>query len=251
MNWNIKLGRWLGIDVYLHFTFVLLLAFIGISHGLPERSLAAGLAGALFFSSIFLCVLLHEFGHSLAARRFGIETKDIILLPIGGVARLARMPDRPLHELWIALAGPAVNVVIMVVLGCWLLLTNTFEPLSSLSTNRGGLVERLLIVNGFLVAFNLLPAFPMDGGRVLRSLLALKTDHTWATLIAGRIGQAFAVGFGLFGLVSNPFLLLVAVFIWMGASQEIATARMSSQGYRRPSPPPLPVKRVDNLCPHE
>jgi Zn-dependent protease len=246
MNWNIKLGRWVGIDVYLHFTFVLLLAFIGVSHWLPEQSLGAWLVGVMFFISIFLCVLLHEFGHSLVARRFGIETNDIVMLPIGGVARLERMPDRPIHEFWIALAGPAVNVLIMVVLGCWLLLTKPFEPLSGLSMNRGSFAERLLIVNGFLIAFNMLPTFPIDGGRVLRSLLALKTDYAKATLIAGRTAQAFAIGFGLFGLTSDPFMILIAVFVWIGASQEMAATPWASRDFPRRMPPPLPEKVTGN-----
>ncbi len=124
MKWSIKLGRFAGIDVYLHVTFLLFLAFIATAQGMAEGTVAAALAGGLFFALVFLCVLLHEFGHALAARRFGIRTRDITLLPIGGVARLERMPDRPLQELWVALAGPAVNVAIVALLVVVLLLTS-------------------------------------------------------------------------------------------------------------------------------
>lgn len=224
MNWNLKLGRYFGIDVYLHVTFLLLLGLIGSAHWLAGRSAEAALGGVLFFCAIFLCVLLHEFGHALAARRFGIGTKDIVLLPIGGVARLERMPERPVQEFWIAVAGPAVNVVIGAALGLGLWLTGSFVPLRELSTTSGSFAERLLMVNVFLVLFNLLPAFPIDGGRVLRSLLALRLDFARATQIAGRIGQGMAVVFVLVGLLTNLMLLVIAVFVWLGATREMAAA---------------------------
>ena len=228
VGWSIKLGRLLSIDVYVHFTFLLLLGFIGVSHWMAERSPAAAAKGMLFFVALFGCVLLHEFGHALMARLYGIQTRDITLLPIGGLARLERMPDKPMQELWVALAGPAVNVVIAAVLAAWLSLTNSWQPLSSLSTTAGGFAERLLAVNVFLVVFNLLPAFPMDGGRVLRSLLALRLDYARATRIAARIGQGMAALFGLAGLFGNPMLLLIALFVWIGAGQEAAAVEMKS-----------------------
>lgn len=228
MKWSLKIGRWLGIDVYLHVSFVLLLAILALAHWLPERSLAAAAAGTLFFLALFACVLLHEYGHALMARRYGIPTRDITLLPIGGVARLERMPDKPSQELWVALAGPAVNVGIAAVLGLWLTLTHSWEPLAGLSATRGSFAERLLAVNLFLVLFNLLPAFPMDGGRVLRALLAMSLEPARATRIAARIGQGMAVVFGLAGLVVNPMLLLIAVFVWFGAAQEAASAEVKS-----------------------
>ncbi len=224
MKWNLKLGRYFGIDVYLHFTFLLLLGLIGAAHWLTGRTVGAALGGVLFFSAIFLCVLLHEFGHALAARRFGIGTKDIVLLPIGGVARLERMPERPLQEFWIAVAGPAVNVVIAGALGLGLMLTGGWVSWSELSTTTGSFAERLLVVNLFLVLFNLLPAFPMDGGRVLRSLLALRLDHARATRIAGRIGQGMAVLFALVGVLTNFMLLIIALFVWLGAAREMSAA---------------------------
>jgi len=228
MKWSVKLGRYLGIDVYLHFTFLLLLGFIGLSHWLADRSAAAAMEGVVFFLALFACVLLHEYGHALMARRYGIPTKDITLLPIGGVARLERMPDQPVQELWVALAGPAVNVVIAGALAGWLSFTGSWEPVSNLSTTQGGFAERLLGVNLFLVLFNLLPAFPMDGGRVLRAFLAMRLDYARATRVAATIGQGMALLFGFVGLFTNPFLLFIALFVWIGAGQEAAAAEMKS-----------------------
>ncbi|MCX7826685.1 MAG: site-2 protease family protein [Verrucomicrobiae bacterium] len=228
MKWSFKLGRILGIDVYIHFTFLLLLGFLGLAHWMAGRSIGAAATGVMFFLLLFGCVLLHEYGHALTARRYGIRTRDITLLPIGGVARLERMPDNPAHELWVALAGPAVNVAIAALLFGWLTLTGTWEPLSSLSATQGNLLERLLAVNVLLVLFNLLPAFPMDGGRVLRSLLALRLDYVRATRIAATVGQGMAVLFGFIGLFGNPMLLFIALFVWIGAAQEASAAEMKS-----------------------
>lgn len=228
MKWSFKLGRILGIDVFVHFTFLILLGFIGLAHWMAGRSLEAALAGVLFFASLFLCVLLHEYGHALAARRYGIGTKDITLLPIGGLARLERMPEKPMQELIVALAGPAVNVVIAGGLLAGLFLRNSWQLPSEVSVTSGGFIERLLMVNVFLVLFNLLPAFPMDGGRVLRSLLAMRMDYARATSIAAAIGKGMAVLFGFVGLFSNPMLLLIALFVWIGATQEAAAAQMKS-----------------------
>lgn len=228
MNWSFKLGRFLGIDVFVHFTFVLLLGFIGIAHWVVGQSVASALSGLLFFVCLFACVLLHEYGHALMARRFGIGTQDITLLPIGGVARLERMPDKPVQELWVALAGPAVNVVIAGLLAIWLSVTGTWQPLNSLGIAEGNLLERILVANVFLVLFNMLPAFPMDGGRVVRALLAMRLEYSHATRIAANLGKGMAVLFALFGLVGNPMLLLIALFIWVGASQEAAATQFKS-----------------------
>lgn len=228
MKWSWKLGRFAGIDVYMHATFLLLIAWIALSHWLQARSLPATVAGVMFILALFVCVVLHEYGHALTARRFGIRTRDITLLPIGGLARLERMPEKPMQEFWVALAGPAVNVVIAVVLFAWLLLTNALEPFSSLSVAGGSFVERLLVANVFLVLFNLLPAFPMDGGRVLRALLASRMEYTKATQTAAGIGQGMAFLFGLVGLFVNPFLLFIALFVWIGAAQEATGVQMKS-----------------------
>lgn len=228
MAWSLHLGRWLGIDVYLHVTFLVLLAFIGLSQGLVGGSLNAAITGVLFFGGLFFCVLLHEYGHALAARRYGIATRDITLLPIGGVARLERMPDKPWQEFVVALAGPAVNVVIALGLFIGLKLGGGWHSTHTLSATNGHLFERLLVTNVFLVLFNLLPAFPMDGGRVLRALLAMKLNYARATRIAARIGQGMAVLFAFAGLFGNPMLLLIALFVWAGAAQEATATEMKS-----------------------
>ena len=228
MKWSFKLGRFLGIDVYIHLTFLLLLAFIGIAHWMAGADLGAALSGVLFFVGIFFCVLLHEYGHALMARRFGIGTRDITLLPFGGVAKLERMPDKPAQELWVALAGPAVNVVIAALLGVWLYLTGTWEPLAALGPVDGNLIERLMSVNIFLVLFNMLPAFPMDGGRVLRALLAMRLDYARATNIAATVGKVMAGIFAVLGFLGNPMLLVIAFFIWSGATHEAAATELKS-----------------------
>ncbi|MCU0770430.1 MAG: site-2 protease family protein [Verrucomicrobia bacterium] len=228
MKWNIKLGRFFGIDVYVHVTFLIVLGFLTLASWMATRQLDAALQGAVFFAALFGCVLLHEFGHALMARRFGVGTKDITLLPIGGVARLERVPDKPAQEFWIAVAGPAVNVMIAGVLFVWLAFTQSLQAMLDLSATSGGFASRLLAANLFLVLFNLLPAFPMDGGRVLRSLLAMKLDYARATTIAGRLGQGMACVFGFVGLFGNPMLLLIALFVWIGAAQEMGAAQMKS-----------------------
>lgn len=234
MKWSIKLGRYLGIDVYLHVTFLLFLAFIGSSLLMAGGSLGQALDGVLFFVAVFGCVLLHEYGHALAARRYGIRTRDITLLPIGGVARLERMPDRPMQELWVALAGPAVNVGILAVLLVWMLVRGEGWGRLDLDLTQGSLTTRLLVVNGMLVVFNMIPAFPMDGGRVLRAMLALRMDYARATQIAATLGQGIALVFAFFGLMGllggmgNPMLLFIALFVWIGASQEAGLAQFRS-----------------------
>jgi Zn-dependent protease len=226
MSWSLRLGSYRGIEVSLHLTFLLLLGFLAVSAWASTRSLEAALTGVLFFVLLFACVLLHEFGHALAAARYGIRTRDIVLYPIGGVARLERMPENPLHELVVALAGPAVNVVIAIALFVWLQVSGALVPVESLGWFRGPLVERLLVVNVILVLFNMIPAFPMDGGRVLRALLAMRLEYTRATQIAAHVGQALALVFGLVGLLWNPFLLFIAFFVWIGAAQENAMVQM-------------------------
>jgi Zn-dependent protease/predicted transcriptional regulator len=228
MKWSWKLGEFRGIGVYVHATFLILLGFVVLSHWSAGQSLAKTLEGVGFILALFTCIVLHEFGHALTAARFGIKTRDITLLPIGGLARLEKMPDEPIQELWVALAGPAVNVVIALALFGWLWLSATIAPLERLTVTSGPFLQRLLAVNVVLVVFNMLPAFPMDGGRVLRALLATSMGYARATHIAANIGQAMALLFGFLGFFFNPFLLFIALFVWIGASQEASMVEMKS-----------------------
>lgn len=228
MKWSWRIGTFAGIPVFVHATFLLILGWVALSSWL-QLGTAAGVAGGLaFILALFASVVLHEYGHALTARRFGIKTSDITLYPIGGVARLERMPDQPVQELWVALAGPAVNVVIAGLLFLGLTLTTGMVPLGELTPVSGSFLERLMIVNVILVGFNLLPAFPMDGGRVLRALLAMRMEYTRATQTAANIGQGMAILFGFLGLFSNPFLLFIAFFVWIGASQENRMVQLKS-----------------------
>ena len=226
--WSWKIGEFRGIGVYVHATFLILLAFVALAHWSEDQSVAKTIEGVLFIIALFACVVLHEFGHALTAAQYGIRTRDITLLPIGGVARLEHMPDDPWQELWVALAGPAVNVVIAGVLFVWLLVTSHIEPLAKLSVTSGSFVTRLMVVNLFLVVFNLLPAFPMDGGRVLRALLATRMEYTRATNIAAGVGQAMALLFGFVGFFTNPMLMFIALFVWIGATQEAGMVQIKS-----------------------
>src|SRR5438552_9476749 len=221
MRWSIKIARIAGIDVRIHITFLLFLTWIGFTYYQVGGS-AAAIDGVLFILALFGCVLLHEFGHALAARGFGIRTPDITLLPIGGVARLERMPDKPWQELVVAIAGPLVNVVIAAVLTFALGLHLEWEHLERVNQPGIAMLAKLASVNIGLVLFNLIPAFPMDGGRVLRALLALALPYSRATQIAAGVGQALSLVFGIVGLFANPMLILIAFFIFLGAQQEAA-----------------------------
>jgi Zn-dependent protease len=228
MKWSIKLGKLLGIDVYLHFTFLLLLAFLGFYYWRATQNVEAALRGVAFIVALFGCVVLHELGHALMARRYGIKTRDITLLPIGGIAGLEKMPEKPMQELWVALAGPAVNVVIAAVLFVGLAATAGFTPVEELSVTGGSFWQRLMVLNLFLVAFNLLPAFPMDGGRVLRALLAMRLGRRRATAIAADVGQGMAILFGILGFFYNPFLIFIGIFVFLGAQAEAGMVEMQS-----------------------
>jgi len=226
MKWSWKIGEFAGIGVYIHSTFLLLLIWVGWANLGPDSSIGPAISAIAFVIAIFVCVLLHEFGHALTAQRFGIQTRDITLLPIGGLARLERIPRDPIQELWVAIAGPAVNVVIALILAVWLAVTHDWGRLSDIGIATGPFARRLLVVNVFLVLFNCLPAFPMDGGRVLRAVLATQMDHVRATQIAATVGQAMALVFGFFGMLFNPMLLFIALFVWIGAGQEASMIQM-------------------------
>ena len=231
MKWSWKIGEYAGIGVYVHATFLLIIGYFALTHWRAGGP-GAALSGVLFILALFVCIVLHEFGHALTARRYGIATRDITLLPIGGVARLERMPEDPWQELWVALAGPAVNIVISVTLAVWLMVTDQWGGLDRVAFDQltfGSFLPILMAVNLILAGFNMLPAFPMDGGRVLRALLAMRMDYLRATQVASGLGQAMAFLFGFIGLYSwNPFLLFVALFVWMGAQQEASLVGVKS-----------------------
>lgn len=245
MRFSLTLGQVFGTAIRLHVTFVLfLLAIGGVTYA--QLGAAAAVAMVVFIALVFGCVLLHEFGHILAARRYGIHTPDVILLPIGGVARMQQMPETPGREIVVALAGPAVNVAIAAVLLAGLgglpSLTAVMEP------TIAGVAGRVLYANIALVVFNMIPAFPMDGGRVLRALIAIWRGRAQATRIAALIGQSFAVLLGLFGLLGGNLLLpLVAGFIFLAAQAEKRAARLSgrAQGIRTGDAMRVDLPRLD------
>ncbi len=224
--WTFPLFRVAGIPIRVHFTFPLLLIFLGWVEAQQSNNVVFEL---LFVLALFGCVLLHELGHALVARRFGIRTADIVLYPIGGVARLDGM-GKPPQEFWIAIAGPLVNVAIAAVILLGLLGTNagalSFGPIGRLD-----FAHRILLANIILAGFNLLPAFPMDGGRILRAILAQKLGMERATNIAAAVGQGFAVIFGIAGLLTLNFILVfIAFFLFIGASGEAVSVQTQSTG---------------------
>lgn len=228
MGWSFPIGSVKGTVIRVHLTFLLLLGFIGFANYARGGS-AAALASVLYVLALFGCVLLHEFGHVFAARRYGVRTPDVTLLPIGGVARLERIPEKPGQELVVALAGPAVNVAIAAVL--LLALGGMGGGAFELTDPRQGLPDRLLAANLFLAGFNLVPAFPMDGGRVLRALLAYRMGYAQATRIAAGVGQFLAFLLGMFGLFGgNPLLVFVALFVYLGAAGEAQAVQTREAG---------------------
>jgi stage IV sporulation protein FB len=229
MGWTITIGRVAGTEVKVHLTFFILVAFWAMA-GYQQGGLSGALLAALSLLALFACVLFHEFGHILMAGRFGVRTPDVILLPIGGVARLERIPDEPRQELLIALAGPAVTLAIVVLLYLGLALSGPAPSLWGLEP-AGPFLENLMRVNLYLLLFNLFPAFPMDGGRVLRALLASRLGLVSGTRIAARLGQASALVAGFYGLTAGePILLLISLFVFLGAGAEAAAVETRVAG---------------------
>lgn len=234
MRWSARLGRFAGIDVYVHATFFLLLAYFAAVYWSETGAVAGVLAGLALILMLFACVLLHEYGHALTARRYGVATRHITLLPIGGVALLESMPREPRQEIAVALAGPAVNLVIAAL--AWALIEAGGLPGGLLAIDaNAGFLPSLLFANLALAVFNLIPAFPMDGGRVLRALLSMRMDRVRATRVAATIGQGLAVLLGLAGLYLNPVLVLIAVFVWMGAGAEARAMEADGRLARLPA----------------
>jgi Zn-dependent protease/predicted transcriptional regulator len=227
-RWVWSAGTLAGIQIYVHATFLVFLAWIGVSHLVKGQGLGEALAGVALIVAVFATVVLHELGHALTARRYGIRTRHIILLPIGGVASLERMPERPREELLVALAGPAVNVVLAGVFFAASGLAHHDLGLGALHVVGGSFLAKLAWVNVSLAVFNLLPAFPMDGGRVLRAALAMRMDRVRATVIAAQCGQAMALALGLLGMWTNPMLVAIAFFVWLGAREEARAVQAAS-----------------------
>lgn len=234
MKWSYRIATVAGIEVRIHVTFLLILGVFALLFA-HDGGLEAALFGTLFFLALFFCVVLHEFGHAFAARAYGIRTPDITLYPIGGVARLERMPSSPWHELVIALAGPAVNVAIAAIL--WIAVVRGYSPRELFDPEMDeNFWSGLLRINILLVLFNMIPAFPMDGGRVVRALLATRLPYATATMIAARIGQVLAIAFVVVSFTgqASPMLLVIGMFVFMGAQQELNFARLrqSAQSVR-------------------
>lgn len=234
MKWSLKIATVAGTEVRIHVTFFILLAFVAFQGMAGGQGAAGALDAVLFVSAAFVCVLLHEFGHVFAARGYGIHTPDITLLPIGGMARLERMPRKPSQELVVAVCGPLVNIVIAAAIYLLLGVSLVMNPEYHFE-QTGRFWEKLMAWNLLMVAFNMIPAFPMDGGRVLRAFLAMLLDYGRATRWAATLGQAIALVTALWMLLSgnvSPVLLLIAFFIFMAAGQEAAavTQREETSG---------------------
>jgi Zn-dependent protease len=233
MTWSYTIARIAGTEVKVHLTFLLFLGWWALL-GYQYAGMVGAISAALWLLALFACIVLHEFGHILTARRFGVRTPDVILLPIGGVARLERIPDEPKQELLIALGGPAVTAAIAAILYLLLSLTGGNTEIGPLSPTLPFL-SQLMRVNVYLLLFNLIPAFPMDGGRVLRALLSSRLGLVRGTRIAATFGQILAAVGGIYGITeSQPFLMLIALFVFLGASAEASAVetRVAGEGLR-------------------
>jgi Zn-dependent protease/CBS domain-containing protein len=228
-SWSLPIGRYFGIKVFIHWTFWILIIWIFLLHFGVGRDVRQGLWGALYVLSLFLCVVLHEFGHALTAKRFGIVTRDITLYPIGGISTFESLPKKPGQELLVGIAGPLVNVVIALALWLYLSATNQLPDLSKLNESQDvfqfPFLWNLFVANTILAIFNLIPAFPMDGGRVFRSLLSFFTDRAMATRVAAGIGQFLAIIFVFLGFFYNFWLVFIGLFVFLGAGGEAAFER--------------------------
>ncbi len=235
MGSSLRLFSVRGIDVRLHITFPLILLWAAFQFGLADGNMSGALFGIVAISFLFVLVTLHELGHSFAAQYFGYPVKQIVLSPLGGVAQLMEMPEKPIQEFIVAVAGPAVNVVIAILMGLVALGAGLplFNPLlvsgGAVGFGLEALFSYIFFYNILLAVFNLLPAFPLDGGRIFRSMLALKLDYVQATNVASTVGRVIAILLGLYGLFNGGiFLIFIAIFIFTAGSQEAQMVRVRS-----------------------
>lgn len=245
---SLKIGQFFGIGVYIHWTFFLLplWAIINLRDSPISPLTIVGLIAA-----IFTCVVLHEFGHALTARLFGIGTRDITLYPIGGVARLERMSEKPWEEFWIAVGGPAVNVLIALLLIVGGIAIARIDPSLIQFPTEGGFTSttgllfwNLLFANIIMILFNMLPVFPMDGGRVFRSILSMWVGQLKATRIAAFLGVpvAILVLIPLAWMMGSPWLFVVVLFVLIAGQQELRYVEWKHQQKWEEEPiPAVPV----------
>jgi len=229
MGWSLNIGRIAGTEIRIHITFLLFLIWI-FAASYASGGADAAWSGVLFMILVFACVVAHEFGHIFIARAFGVNTPDVTLLPIGGVARLERIPEDPIQEFLIAIAGPLVNVAIVLLL--MVFADANLGSGTAIENGQVSLVDRLASTNLFLALFNMIPAFPMDGGRILRALLGIRLGFVRATEIAASIGQVLAFVLGFAGLFYSPILIFIAIFVYLAASSEahMVALRAMSRG---------------------
>ncbi|MBL7842586.1 MAG: site-2 protease family protein [Cyclobacteriaceae bacterium] len=234
MKYSLSLGRVAGVQIFIHWTFLILIGwivYINLKQGMGTVDI---IWSVLFILTLFACVTAHELGHALAAKRYHIKTRNITLLPIGGLAQLESIPEKPKEELVVALAGPLVNIIIAVALFPLIKISPyAIEEMDLTRLSHHNFLFSLMVVNIWLAVFNMIPAFPMDGGRVFRALLSFKFERNVATRIAASVGQLLAVGFVFIGFFYNPFLIFIGVFIFLGAQAEaqFAEAKSLLKGY--------------------
>jgi Zn-dependent protease/CBS domain-containing protein len=229
---------------------VLLLVWIAVSYAVRGAGFAASAFGLALVLSVFVVIVVHELGHALVARRYGIQTRDILLLPIGGIASLERMPAKPSQELAVAFVGPAINLVLAGLIWLGITIAGGSTHLTEATSIGGALASQLMWINVALAVFNLIPAFPMDGGRVLRALLAMRLGQERATDIASALGKVFAVAIGVFGVFANPLLILIAIVVWLGATQERTLVHLKSALAGVPVSAAM-LRRLDAVSPEQ
>jgi Zn-dependent protease/CBS domain-containing protein len=232
-SWSLRIGRYFGIDVFIHWTFWILIVWILLMHVGMDDAAAQGLWGVLFVLALFGCVVLHEFGHALTAKRFGVVTRDITIYPIGGISSFESMPEKPGQELLVGLAGPSVNIAIAIGLYIYLNATGQVPDITAISNSREMLrmpfLWNLYYANVVLAVFNLVPAFPMDGGRVFRGVLSFFMTRVTATRIAASVGQFLGIVFVFLGFFYNFWLVFIGLFVYLGAGGEAAYEQTRSR----------------------